>query len=121
MSGLFTINLQNVSARLMISMKFTKVKVNYEIGDTLRKQTTNSNKQNSLQKNYTCSGGHNFPRLYEPEGSLTCSHETFVDLYPEPAETGLQLTYLESFLISSSHLSLSLLNVLFPYFLTILF
>lgn len=50
MSGLFTINLQNVSARLMISMKFTKVKVNYEIGDTLRKQTTNSNKQNSLQK-----------------------------------------------------------------------
>ena len=50
MSVLFTINLQNVSARPMISMKFTKIKVNYEIGATLRKQTTNSNKQSSLQK-----------------------------------------------------------------------
>ena len=41
MSALFTINLQNVSAWLMISMKFTKIKVNYEIGATPIEQTTN--------------------------------------------------------------------------------
>jgi len=40
MSVLFTINLQNVSARLMISVTFTKIKVNYETGGTLRKNTT---------------------------------------------------------------------------------
>ena len=50
MSALFTINLQNVSARLVISMKFTKIKVNYEIGATLREQTAHSNRQSSLQK-----------------------------------------------------------------------
>jgi hypothetical protein len=84
MSVLFTINLQNVSARPMISMKFTKIKVNYEIGAVLRKQTTNSNKKSSLQKIYSCSSGQYFPRFYEPEGSLTCSHETLVGLYPKP-------------------------------------
>jgi hypothetical protein len=40
-------------------------------------------------ENYICSSGKNFPRLYEPEDSLTCSQETFVGLYHEPVETGL--------------------------------
>jgi hypothetical protein len=51
-------------------MKFTKIKVNYETGATLRKQTTRSNRQSLLQKNYSCSSGQNVPRFYEPEGSL---------------------------------------------------
>jgi len=50
MSVLFTINLQNVSARLMISMKFTKIKVNCETGATLRKQTTYSNNRAHYEK-----------------------------------------------------------------------
>jgi hypothetical protein len=50
MSALFTINLQNVSARLMMSMIFTKIKVNYEICATWNKQTTNSANQISLRK-----------------------------------------------------------------------
>lgn len=50
MSVLFTINLQNVSARFMIYLKFTKIKVNYETGAALRKQTTYSNNRAHYEK-----------------------------------------------------------------------